>query len=70
MKFWYLSISRKPDEKIQNSFQSDKNKGYFILRSKHIFITRRYILLRMRNFSEKEICGENEKIKKEMRGGF
>ena len=36
-KTWYLNFSRKSNEKIQVSFKSDKNTGYFQWRRFHVY---------------------------------
>jgi len=53
-EIWYLRIFGRSVEKIQVSLKSDKNDGYFIF-----MIISRWILLRMKNVSEKR-CRENQ----------
>jgi hypothetical protein len=58
-KIWYLSFFRKSVKKIQVSLESNKNYGYFTWRRFDIFTISRWILLRMRNVSDK-ISRENQ----------
>jgi len=58
-EIWYLSIFRKPVEKIQVSLKSDQNNRYFTYTPIYILVTYRSVLLRMRNFSDKS-CRENQ----------
>ena len=51
-EIWYLFIFRKFIEKVQGSLNSDKNNEFFTWRPI-------YILLRMKNISDK-ICRENQ----------
>jgi hypothetical protein len=55
-EIWYLIIFRKSVEKIQLSLKSDKNNGYFTWRLIYIFDHISLISFRMRNFSEKSCC--------------
>jgi hypothetical protein len=52
-EFWYLSIFRKSVEKIQVSFKSDKNKGYFGEDQYTFLIISCSVLRRMKNVSDK-----------------
>jgi hypothetical protein len=56
---WYLSIFRKSIKKTKVSLKADKNSGYFTWRPIYITIISRWILLRMRNVSDK-ICRANQ----------
>jgi hypothetical protein len=56
---WYLSIFRKSVEKIQAPLKSDKNNGYFTWMPIHILLISRWILLRMRNVSNKSRENQN-----------
>jgi len=62
-KIWYLKVLKKSVEKIQVSLKSDKNRGYFYMKTNiHFFITSRSFFLRMRNVSDKS-CKENQNTK-------
>ena len=52
-EIWYLRIFRKSVEKIQVSTKPDKNNGYFTWRPIDFLIISRWILLRMRNVSDR-----------------
>ena len=55
-EIWCLGIFRKSVQKIQVSLKSDTNKGYFTWRPKYILIVSRWILLRIRNVSDKVVA--------------
>jgi hypothetical protein len=57
----YLSIFRKPVEKIQVSLKSYKNKGYFTRRLLDFLIISHSALLRMRNVSEKKVVEKTKR---------
>jgi hypothetical protein len=58
-EIWYLSIFRKCVNKIEVSLKSDKKDRYLTWRPVSIFIISRWILLRMKDVSDKS-CRENQ----------
>jgi DMSO/TMAO reductase YedYZ heme-binding membrane subunit len=61
-EIWYLWIFLQSFANIHVSLKSDKNSRYRMLpadRRMYNMTTRRLLLLRMRNFSDK-FCGENQ----------
>jgi hypothetical protein len=58
-EIWYLSIFRKSVQKIQVLLKYDKNNGYFTWRPIYILTISRWILLRVKNVSDKS-CRENQ----------
>jgi hypothetical protein len=58
-EIWYLRLFRKSVEKTKVSLQSDKNNGHFHKDVFTFMTTSRWILLRMRNVSNKS-CRKNQ----------
>ena len=64
-EIWYLSILKKSVTKIQVSLRSDKNNGYFPMKSnKHFFIIYRSVLLRMKR------CLKKKKLQRKSKHAF
>jgi len=55
VKFDILSTCQIHVHKIQVSFKSDKNNGYFIVRQTHSFVSHSYFVLRMKNVSNFDV---------------
>jgi hypothetical protein len=64
IKFGFWKFFENLLKKFKFLLKSDKTNGHFTRRPLYIFFTiSRSILLRMRNFSEKESCRENQTAK-------